>query len=110
VLWDPQARKLVDASGVKDVILRVRGSPRSFTMTIERAAVKDYNVFAASFKPTDEWQELHVPLSSFKQIGYGKAIPTAWLDVKGMTLQARVAPGATDVGDFELEVDWIRME
>jgi imidazolonepropionase-like amidohydrolase len=111
VQWSPDAKRLVDLSGAKDVVLRIRGTPRDATLALDRAAVKDFDVFSATLHVEDAWQELRVPLASFKQIGFGKAVPAAWLDVKGLTLTARAAPGSTKgIGDFELEVDWIRVE
>jgi hypothetical protein len=89
----------------------VRGTKRNFALTLHRAAVRDYNMFAATLPVTEDWQQVSVPLASFKQIGYGKTIPTAWDDVKGIEIQARAAPGSRgDYGDFELEIDSIRFE
>jgi imidazolonepropionase-like amidohydrolase len=110
IQWDPAGRTLVDASAMKTLVLRARGTPRSLSITLDRAAVRDFNVFAATVTIPAEWQELRVPLDSFKQIGYGRPLPTAWNDVKGVTLQARGAPGSKDLGEFELEIDWIKME
>jgi hypothetical protein len=68
-------------------------------------------MWVAPLPVTDDWQEVSVPLASFKQIGYGKTLPMAWNDVKGLEVQARATPGSHgDYGDFELEIDSIRFE
>jgi imidazolonepropionase-like amidohydrolase len=111
IQWDPNTKKLADASGMKAVVLKVRGTPRAFGIALQRAAVKDYNLWFATFQVTDEWQDLRVPLDSFHQIGYGKSIPMAWNDVKGIDVQLRLNPGAKEgFGDFELEIDSISFE
>jgi len=111
VQWDPQDKQLADATAMKGIVVRARGTPRSYSLSIQRAAVLDYDHPRATIAVTDDWQELRVPLASFKQIGFGKAVPVAWNDVKGLELSARVSPGAkTGLGDFELEIDSIRFE
>jgi hypothetical protein len=102
---------VVDVSSAKAIVLRVRGTKRTFSLTLHRAAVRDYNMWVAALPVTDDWQEVSVPLASFKQIGFGKTLPMAWDDVKGLEIQARATPGSKgDYGDFELEIDSIRFE
>ena len=111
VQWDPQDKLLADASAMKAIVVRARGTPRSYSLSIQRAAVLDYDHPRAVIAVTDDWQELRVPFASFKQIGWGKAVPAAWNDVRGLEIVARV--GANDkagLGDFELEIDSIRFE
>jgi imidazolonepropionase-like amidohydrolase len=111
VQWDPQDKLLADASAMKAIVVRARGTPRSYSLSIQRAAVLDYDHPRAVIAVTEEWQELHVPLASFKQIGWGKAIPAAWNDVKGLEIVARVSAGdKAGLGAFELEIDSIRFE
>lgn len=110
VRWDPSAKRLVDASAAKELVVRARGTKRSFSISIDRAAVKDYNVFATMLPVGEDWQELRLPLSSFRQIGFGRPVDPGWRDVTGLTIQARNAGRDPQFGDFELELDWIRFE
>jgi len=111
IQWDPERRRLADLGAARHVALRARGTARDWSLVVERAAVKDFDAFQAAFSVTDEWQELRVPLSALRQTGFGRAVPVDWSDVFGLGLQARARPGATAaLGEFELEVDWIRIE
>lgn len=109
--FDPKGKQIVDVSSATAVVLRVRGTKRSFSLALQRAAVKDYNMFVAALPVTEDWQEVKLPLASFHQIGFGKAIPMAWDDVKGLGIQLRATPGSKgEFGDFELEIASIRFE
>jgi hypothetical protein len=98
-------------SFAKAIVLRVRGTKRDFALALQRAAVKDYNLFVATLPVTEEWQEVSLPLASFHQLGFGKSVPMAWDDVKGLGIQLRAAPGAKGgFGEFELGISSIRFE
>jgi imidazolonepropionase-like amidohydrolase len=108
VLWHPERRRLVDASACTGVRLRLRGSARPLTVTLQCAAVKDYNVFTATVAPTDAWQTLDVPFAELRQIGYGKKVAWTAKDVTGLSLEFRSAPMAKVVeGPVELEVETV---
>ncbi len=109
--WDPLKPDWIDLADAKSVVLRVRGTPRTWTLTLDRAAISDYDVFYATLEVTDEWREVRVPLDTFRQVGFGAKVERQWGDVTGLTLTARVASGAkTGFGACELEVDAIRFE
>ena len=109
--FDPRGKQVVDVSSAKAIVLRVRGSKRDFALSLQRAAVKDYNMFITTLPVTEEWQEVSLPLASFHQIGFGKTVPMAWDDVKGLGIQLRATPGAKGgFGEFELEISSIRFE
>ena len=90
--------------------MRVRGTPRPYLLTVQCAAVKDYNVFSTALAVKEEWSEVEVPFATLKQIGYGA--PATWTasDVKGVTIDARNLFGKpATFGEFKLEIDWIRV-
>ena len=111
LLFDAVKPDWVDLADAKAVVLRVRGTPRTWSISLDRAAVADYDVFAATFAVEEEWRDVRVALESFRQTGFGAKLERKWGDVIGLTVTARVAPGAkTGFGKCELEVDEIRFE
>jgi len=110
ITWDPGGKVLVDARGHEGLELRVRGSERPYSLTVNRTAVKDYNVFVTTLPVTEEWSEIKIPFASLRQIGYGQPLDWAADDLTGLNIDARNAPvGAAVYGPFELELDWIRL-
>lgn len=111
IRWNPILPDQVDFADATALVLRVRGTARSWTLAVERAAVTDYDVFAADFAVSDKWREVRVPLADLRQVGFGAKVAVAWNDVIGLTLTVRSAPGAKrGFGGFELELDEIRVE
>ena len=110
IAWDPEKKVLVDATGFEGIRLRVRGSERPYTLTVNRAAVKDYNVFFAPLLVKPEWTEIDVPFASLRQIGFGQSVEWSANDITGLNVDARNNPmGEKVFGPFELEIDWIRL-
>ena len=108
--FDPDRKIVVDASRSPGLVIRARGTKRPYTLTVLREAVGDFNVFAAPVELGEEWREITVPFTAFRQIGFGKSIPWAANDVIGFHLEARNAPMvAGTFGPFEIEIDWIRL-
>lgn len=111
VTWNPVVPEWVDLADAQAIVLRVRGTPRRWSLALERAAVIDYDVFAADFAVTEEWQEVRLPLAQFRQSGFGAKVAASWHDVTAVTLTARTPPGAkSGFGDCELELDELRVE
>ncbi len=111
LMWNPVVPEHVDLAGASALVLRVRGTPRRWTLALDRAAVADFDVFFAEFAVAAEWQEVRIPLDTFRQTGFGEKVAMAWSDITGITISARVPPGGrTGYGDFELEVDLLRVE
>ncbi|MBI1851643.1 MAG: CIA30 family protein [Planctomycetes bacterium] len=101
---------VADASHFTGLKLRVRGTPRPYLITVQCAAVKDYNVFTMALPVSEEWSEVEVPFASLKQIGFGKPVKWTATDVTGVTIDARNTFGKPPVnGDFTLEIDWVRV-
>ncbi len=108
VYWHSGRLTHVDATGFDGIVLRVRGTARPYTLTVHRAAVKDFNFFTTPVAVTSEWSDVHVPFATFRQIGYGKPVPWAADDLTGLTIDARNNPfGKSTFGPFELEIDRI---
>ncbi|MBL8840676.1 MAG: CIA30 family protein [Planctomycetes bacterium] len=111
VRWNPIVPDWVDLAGAKALVARVRGTPRTWALSIERAAVVDWDVFAAPLVVTDEWREVRVPLAAFRQSGFGAKVAAGFADVIGLGITARLQPGAkSGYGEFEIEIDSLRIE
>lgn len=111
LIWNPVVPEQVDLADASALLLRVRGTPRSWTLALDRAAVIDYDVFSAEFAVTDEWREVRIPLDSLRQTGFGGKVVPGWGDVTGITISARVPPGGrSGFGEFELEIDQLHVE
>ncbi len=111
VWWHPERRIAVDASAFIGFELRVRGTPRPYTFTVQRAAVKDFNVFSTRLAVGEEWSEVRVPFDGLRQIGFGKPLEWSAADLTGLAIDARNVPmaGFGAFGPFSLEIDWIRL-
>jgi hypothetical protein len=109
--WSAGRKELVDASGYAGFRLRARGTPRPYTLTVNRVAVKDFDTFDAPIELGEEWREIDVPFASLRQGGFGRAIEWAADDLWGVSVDARNNPFTGEVvhGPFEVEVDWIRL-
>jgi imidazolonepropionase-like amidohydrolase len=107
--WSAGRKQLVDATGFTGIRLRVRGTPRPYTLTVNRAAVTGFDGFDAEIEITEEWREIEVPFSALRQGGFGRAIEWAADDLWGISLDARNNPFGGEVvyGLFEAEIDWI---
>jgi hypothetical protein len=104
-LWHPDRRRLVDASACTGVRLRLRGTSRALTVTLQCAAVKDANVFIATIEPTAELRDVEIPFTALKQLGYGKKVAWTGADMTGIALEFRCAPMVKPaLGAVELEV------
>lgn len=111
VRWNAIVADWIDLAGAKAVVARVRGTPRTWAISIERAAVVDWDVFAAPLAVTEEWREVRVPLAAFRQSGFGAKVAAGFSDVSGIGITARLQPGAkSGYGDFEIEIDSLRFE
>ncbi len=108
VLWDGERKLLADASASTGLRLRLRGTPRDGNLSVQCAAVKDLNVFAAPLSVTEEWAVAEVPFQALQQIGYGKPVTWTGADITGLNLEARNSPFSPPAyGPFHIEVDWI---
>lgn len=99
--------RVLDAADFDGMRLRVRGSERSWTLTVNRAAVKDFNVFASELEIGPQWRELEVPFRSLQQVGSGAPVPWGPEDLTGLEIHARAPWGSNEIGAFWLELDWI---
>ncbi|MCC6407533.1 MAG: CIA30 family protein, partial [Planctomycetes bacterium] len=99
--------RVLDAGDYDGVRLRARGTERSWSFTLNRAAVKDFNVFATSLELGPEWKEVEIPFRALQQVGFGKPVPWGAGDLVGLEIDARAPWGSNEIGVFELELDWI---
>ena len=109
--WSAGRRRLVDASAFTGLRLRVRGTPRPYTLAVHRAAVKDYNLFVVPLEVGEQWAQIEIPFDSLKQIGFGKSVSWSADDLLGLSIDARNNPfkGESVFGEFTLEVDSIAL-
>jgi hypothetical protein len=103
--FDARGAHLVDASDFDGVRLRARGTQRSWTLALHRAAVKDFDAFTADVELTPEWRELTLPFSAFARAGVGEPVPWSAADLTGLELSARAPYGTNEVGPFWCELD-----
>jgi imidazolonepropionase-like amidohydrolase len=111
LMVDPMRKETIDATGFEGVRLRIRGTDRTYSLTVPRAAVKDYNDFLGDLAVTPEWTTVEIPFAKLRQRGIpgAKVMPWASDDLVGVQIDAVCPFGATDYGDFEFEVDWIEL-
>jgi sialate O-acetylesterase len=65
----------VDLSAADSIDLRVKGVGR-FIVTLGQPSISDYDNYASeAFRLTGDWQDLHIPLSTLKQGGWGEPKP-----------------------------------
>ena len=50
-----------------------------------------------------------MPFSSLRQIGFGTSVAWSADDLTGLNIDARNSPVGAVFGEFELEIDWIRL-
>ncbi|MCK6445995.1 MAG: CIA30 family protein [Planctomycetes bacterium] len=105
--FDADERRVLDATNFDGLRLRVRGTERSWSFTLNRAAVKDFNVFATELELGPEWREVEIPFKTLQQVGFGEPVPWAPDDFTGLELDARAPWGSNEVGSFWFELDWI---
>lgn len=105
--FDAEERRVLDAANFDGLRLRVRGTERSWSFTLNRAAVKDFNVFATELELGPEWREVEIPFKTLQQVGFGEPVPWAPDDFTGLELDARAPWGSNEVGSFWFELDWI---
>ena len=111
VRWNPIVADWIDLAEAKTLVARVRGTPRTWALSIERAAVVDWDVFAAPLAVTEEWRDVRVPLTALRQSGFGAKVAAGFADVIGISITSRLQPGAkSGYGDFEIEIDSLRFE
>lgn len=91
-----------DFGTVKGLRFWAKGNSKKYSASLHRLAVHDYAFPAASFPITPAWTRVELPLTDFKQPGWGQKVESAWSDVNGIAFQP--APEFDDE-DFELWVD-----
>jgi hypothetical protein len=75
----------VDISSFKALTFMAKGDGRSYQVKIETEAVKDRDYHQFVFTPPiGAWRQYIIPLSSFKQQGWGTAVPFTAADVKSV--------------------------
>ena len=76
---------------------------------MDSSCVPDVDIHAA-VAVGPEWSEVTIPFASLRQVGFGKSVPWSPDDVTGINVDARNNPfGGSAFGEFELEIDWIRL-
>jgi NADH dehydrogenase [ubiquinone] 1 alpha subcomplex assembly factor 1 len=93
----------VDVSGYRALTFMARGDGKSYQVKIETNAVKDRDYHQFVFTPpVGEWRQYIIPLSSFKQQGWGTAVPLTATDVKSV---AWASVGAHSGDAVQLDID-----
>ncbi len=101
----------MDLSNAQTVVIRWRSQGYQISLTLETSQVYYQPYFKVPLPTTEEWQELRIPLASFRAFRLGRAT--------GATLSAREAAKVIRLGlitdekkpgPFFCEVDYIRFE
>ena len=91
-----------DFSPARSIRFWAKGNGKKYAAAIHRSAVHDYAFPSAPFATTAAWVLVELPLSDFRQPGWGQKVDAAWTDVNAIAFQ----PGAAfDDEDFDLWVD-----
>jgi len=95
----------VDVSEYQALTFMARGDGKSYQVKLETDAVEDYDYHQFVFTPvTDEWRQYIIPLSLFRQQGWGVPSPFTGTDVKSV-VWASIGPHCDDA--VELDVDQV---
>ena len=99
----------LDLSAASDLVFRIRGDGRSYYCNLYVPTRRIAFSYRAKFDTqAGRWQEVRLPLSSFRATWFGRELPAAAsLDASNLRgLGFLIADKKS--GPFELEVDWIR--
>jgi hypothetical protein len=95
----------VDVSGYQALTFWAKGDGKSYRVNIETDSVDDYDYPQFVFTPPDgEWRQSVIPLSLFKQQGWGKPVPFTATDVKSVAWLS-MGPHCDDA--VELAIDQV---
>ncbi len=101
VSLDPAGQE-VDLSTFISIGFWTKGDGKTYSLVLNRAAVKDYSSFRHDFSTTPTWTKVILKLADFIQPDWGKRIPLGWTDVQNLSFT--VSTGTSDQ-DFDLWVD-----
>jgi len=91
-----------DFSNVRAFRFWAKGNGKDYALAVHRAAVHDYAFPFATFRASEHWSLIEIPIASLKQPSWGQKLEASWTDVNALAFQ----PGpAFDDEDFELWVD-----
>jgi hypothetical protein len=102
----------VDLRGYKSLHFYVKGDGGRYTVSLVRTAVKNFDHFRYEFTAPANWTELHVPLSEFRQAGWGPTLPQVFDDVTTIQFSPAVHDKEFDVtfDDVVLSTQEVKFE
>ena len=95
-----------DSEGIK---IRVKGDGRKYALTLKNPERRRVMYFASFFETMDgEWQEIELPLKSFKGYFYGQNVDAVSSMNRDKMKEIGIILLDKKQGPFELEIDWVR--
>jgi hypothetical protein len=92
----------VDVSQYGALTFFAKGDGKSYQVKVEMASVEDYDYHQFVFTAPPEWRQFVIPLSLFKQQGWGQLVPFTRIDVRTVAW-ASVGPHCDD--SVQLSID-----
>jgi len=63
---------VMDISSYNGIKFFTRGDGKSYSVKLRTTNIKDFDYFSYTFTAPEKWQEVKIPLKSFKQEGWGQ--------------------------------------
>jgi RHS repeat-associated protein len=82
----------VDISQYGALSFFARGDGKSYRARVETASIKDYDYYQFAFTAPPEWRQFVIPLSLFKQQGWGQTVPFTRTDVRTVAWESIGTP------------------
>ena len=95
-------QKEKDLSAYTAVRFLARGDGKKHRVCLGRLAVEDQSHFEFAFIASKEWTTFTVPLSEFRQPGWGRPVPPGFKDVIKVSFLALAGDGKANDEDFDL--------
>jgi chitinase len=97
---------VTDFEPVASVRFWAKGDGKRYGVALQRSSVHDYAFPVALFTAPNDWSEITLPLSSFKQPAWGQEVDGPFTDVIGLSF----TPGAQfDDEDFDWWIDDVEL-
>ena len=97
-------RSAVDLGAYHSLRFWVKGDGSPHKVRLIKAGVTDSDHFSYLFPTSADWQEVRIPLTAFRQAGWGKPVLRQFDDVTDIEF----SPGAADA-DFDFSFDQVEL-
>lgn len=94
-----------DLTPFKVISFMAKGDGKNYEVVLSQEAVKDYGYYRSSFKATNEWTEVVLPLKNFMQSGWAAPVKKSFVDVKAL----QWSPAGMNDEGYELQIDNVKL-